>query len=130
MGGVLGTATYERVDLSGNQVSRTPKHTLHLTLDYNPTSKLTISPELLVKSSYYADEVNNNKQEGYEVVNLRGEYRFNNSLEFFARIDNLFDTTYYQFVNINSSALATMEEDATIRVAPPRAYYAGLRYKF
>ena len=63
-------------------------------------------------------------------MNLRGEYRFNEMFQVFARIDNLLDKNYYQFVNISSSVLATMEDDATIRVAPPRAYYAGLRIRF
>ncbi len=123
-------AEYQRVDLSGNTVPRTSKHTLNLIIDYEPTSKLTISPEIIIKSTYYADEINTNKQAGYEVVNLRGKYKFNDSLEIFSTIANLFDKNYYQFVNINSSALAAMEDDAVIRVAPPRAYYVGLRYKF
>jgi len=123
-------AEFQRVDLSGNYVPRTSKHTANLRVNYKPTPKLTITPELTVKSSYYADEINANKQEGFEVVNLRANYEFENGLELFGKIDNLLDTEYYQFVNINSSALATMEEDATIRVAPPRAFYAGLRYIF
>lgn len=128
--GQLSNARFQRVDLSGNTVPRTSRHTVNLRVDYRPTSKITISPELTARSSYYADEVNANEQAGYEVVNLRAEYRYSESLEFFAKVENLLDKDYYQFVNISSSALATMEESATIRVAPPAAYYAGLRYKF
>ena len=123
-------AEYQRLDLSGNQVSRTPKHTAKLTLNYKPVKEAIISAEIIAKSSYYADEVNENKQDGYQVVNLRADYAFENGFELFGRIDNALNNRYYQFVNINSSALATMEEDATIRVAPPRAYYAGMRYRF
>lgn len=125
-----GVATYGRKNLSGNQVSRTSKHTTNLIVNYKPMKNLTISPELFVKGSYYADEINAHKQDGYEVVNLRANYQPIDGIEIFARVDNLLDKKYYSFVNINSSALATMEDDATIRVAPPRAYYAGLRYKF
>ena len=124
------TAEFERVDLSGNQVPRTPKHTVKLTLHYQPNPRALLSTELLAKSSYYADELNAHKQRAYEVVNLIGEYRFSDAFEMFARFDNLLDRKYYQFVNISSSALATMEEDATIRVAPPRSFYAGMRYRF
>jgi iron complex outermembrane receptor protein len=124
------TATYDRVDFSGNHVSRTPKHTINFTLNLKtPDDKLTVSPELVYKGSYYADEANQFKQGGYTVANLRTEYKISKSVEVFGRIDNIFDKNYYQFVNVNSSALSTME-DATIRVAAPRAYYAGLRYKF
>lgn len=124
------TATYDRVDLSGNNVSRTPTHTINFVLNLKAfNDKLTVSPELVYKGAYYADEANQFKQGGYTVFNLRSEYKLNKSVEFFGRIDNLLDKNYYQFVNVNSSALATME-DATIRVAAPRAFYAGLRYRF
>jgi iron complex outermembrane receptor protein len=116
-------------NLSGNYVARTSKHTVNVIVDYKPTSQITISPELVVKGSYFADDTNRFKQKGYEVVNLRGNYKVTKSLEFFARIDNILDETYYQFVNVSSDIGSTME-DATIRVAPSRAYYAGLRYKF
>jgi iron complex outermembrane receptor protein len=124
------TATYERKDLSGNRVPRTSKHMIDFTLHYKPVEEALISAEVYAKSSYYADEANAYKQPGYAVMNLRGEYRFNEMFEIFGRIDNLLNKNYYEFVNINSSALAEMETDATIRVAPPRAYYAGLRIRF
>jgi iron complex outermembrane receptor protein len=124
------TATYDRVDLSGNTVSRTPNHTINFTLNLkSPDHRLTVSPELIYKGSYYADEANKFKQGGYTVLNLKTEYEINKSFELFGRIDNLLNRNYYEFVNVNSSALATME-DATIRVAAPRAFYAGLRYRF
>ena len=124
------TATFQRVDLSGNRVSRTSKHNVDLTVHFRPTDSMLISTELFYKSSYYADEANAHKQGGYGVVNMRGEFKYDDALEFFARIDNLFNRNYYKFVNISSSILATMEDDATIRVAPPRAFYAGMRYRF
>jgi iron complex outermembrane receptor protein len=122
--------TFARADFSGNQVPRTSKHTLDFTLHYKPTQKSIISAEILMKSDYYADEANEHKQDGYEVVNIRGEYKFDNGFEIFGRIDNLFNKNYYQFATISSAVQATMEKDATIRVAPPTTYYAGLRYKF
>jgi len=123
-------AIYQDLNLAGNYVPRTSKHTLNLAIDFKVNENITISPELIVKSSYYADELNKFKQPGYEIINLRSEYKFNKSLEFFAKIENLFDKGYNQFVNVSSSDVSNDMEDATIRVAPPRAYYAGLRYKF
>ncbi|PIP09589.1 MAG: TonB-dependent receptor [Sulfurimonas sp. CG08_land_8_20_14_0_20_36_33] len=123
-------AQFQRVDFSGNQVPRTSTHNAKITLNYQPITDAMISTDILLKGSYYADEANVHKMPGYEVVNLRANYKYKNGLEIFARIDNLLDTNYYQFVNINSSAIADMTTDATIRVGQPRAYYAGLRYKF
>jgi iron complex outermembrane receptor protein len=122
-------AEYERADLSGNTVPRSSKHTINLSMNYKVTDSFIVTPEIFYRSSYYADEANEFKQDGYTVANLRMNYSYSDSLEFFAKIDNLFDKNYYEFVTVNSSALATME-DATIRVAEPRAYYFGLRYKF
>lgn len=122
--------TYERISLAGNYVPRTSKHTLNLNVDIKLSEQFTLSPEITTRSSYYADEMNNFKQGGFTVVNLRAEYKHNDSLEFFGKIDNLFDKNYYQFINVSSSGYDQSMDDATIRVAPPRSFYAGLRYKF
>lgn len=118
------------VNLSGNTVPRTSAHTLNLTIDYKPTDNITVSPELIAKSSYYADDANIYKMSGYEVVNLRGTYKIKKNLEFFAKIDNLLDRNYYTFVTSYSYDADEDLTKATFRVAAPRAYYAGLRYKF
>ncbi|MEA3290445.1 MAG: TonB-dependent receptor [Campylobacterota bacterium] len=117
------------VDLSGNYVPRTPKHMINLAMNYKVNDKLTISPEANYKGSYYADEANKFKMGGYTIFNLKGQYKYSESLEFFARVSNLFDKNYYEFANVSSATEATME-NATIRVGEARAYYAGLRYKF
>jgi iron complex outermembrane receptor protein len=115
------------IELDGNYVPRTSRHTLNLGLDWNVNQKFVLSPEVVAKSSYYADEANLYKQPGYAVINLRGNYKITDSLEVFGKITNLLDKNYYQFVNVSYGSDMT---DATIRVAPPRAFYAGLRYKF
>jgi iron complex outermembrane receptor protein len=127
---IASSSTYQTLDLAGNQVPRTSKHTLTLSADYKPTSKLTISPELVAKSSYYADETNKYEQAGYEVVNLRATYQLNSQLKFFTRVDNLLGKTYYEFVNVSSSSSTNDMDDATIRVAPTRAIYVGLKATF
>ncbi|TLP36274.1 TonB-dependent receptor [Arcobacter arenosus] len=115
------------IELDGNYVPRTSRHTLNFGLDWNVNQKFVLSPEVVAKSSYYADEANLYKQPGYAVINLRGNYKITDSLEVFGKITNLLDKNYYQFVNVSYGSDMT---DATIRVAHPRAFYAGLRYKF
>jgi len=127
---LISPAVFQTLDLTGYQVPRTPKHTLNLTLNYTPIDKLTISPELIAKSSYFADETNNFEQGGYALVNLRTSYKVNEDLEIFARIDNLFDREYKQFVHLTASRVDNTMEDSTIIVGPSRSFYAGLRYKF
>lgn len=127
---LISPAVFQTLDLTGYQVPRTPKHTLNLTLNYTPIDKLTISPELIAKSSYFADETNNFEQGGYALVNLRTSYKVNEDLEIFTRIDNLFDREYKQFVHLTASRVDNTMEDSTIIVGPSRSFYAGLRYKF
>ncbi len=127
---LISPAVFQTLDLTGYQVPRTPKHTLNLTLNYTPIDNLTVSPELIAKSSYFADETNNFEQGGYALVNLRTSYKVNEDLEIFARIDNLFDREYKQFVHLTASRVDNTMEDSTIIVGPSRSFYAGLRYKF
>jgi iron complex outermembrane recepter protein len=123
-------ATYERISLKGNRVPRTSKHTLNLNVDIKFNDSFTLSPEIVSRSSYYADEMNKFKQGGYTVVNVRSNYKYSDSLEIFAKIDNFFNKNYYNFVNVGSTSFESSMNDATIRVAPPMAFYGGLRYKF
>ncbi|QDF30171.1 TonB-dependent receptor [Halarcobacter anaerophilus] len=127
---LVSPAVFQTLDLSNNQVPRTPRHTLHLTLNYKPIERLTLSPELIAKSKYFADETNDFEQAGYALVNLRSSYKISKNLELFGRVDNLLDKDYYQFVHLTNSRADLTMEDASIIVGPSRAYYAGLRYKF
>lgn len=115
------------INLDGNTVPRTSKHTLNLIVDIKPIKDLTVSTQLTAKSKYFADEANEYEQPGYGVVNLRAEYTISDNFEVFAKVENLLDKLHNQFVSVGYGEDMT---DATIRVAPPRAYYAGLRAKF
>ncbi|QKF83245.1 TonB-dependent receptor [Halarcobacter ebronensis] len=126
----VSVGNYNTLDLSNNQVPRTPKHTINLRFDYKVGANLTLSPEIIAKSSYYADETNYYKQGGYALVNLRTSYKVNKNLELFGRVDNLLDRDYYQFVQLTNSSVSYTMEDATIIVGPSRSFYVGLRYKF
>lgn len=115
------------ISLDGNTVPRTSKHTVNLIVNIKPIEDLLVSTELTAKSDYYADEANLYKQPGYGVVNLSAEYKMDNGFEVFGKIDNLLDKVYNQFVNVG---YGSDMNNATIRVAPSRAVYAGLRYRF
>lgn len=115
------------ISLDGNTVPRTSKHTVNLIVDVKPIKNLLISTEFTAKSSYFADEANKYEQPGYGVVNINADYKVGKGFELFGKIENLLDKVYNQFVNVG---YGNDMEDATIRVAPSRAFYAGLRYRF
>lgn len=123
----------ETYDITGNQLPRVPHHKVDLIANYKITPKFNVMAELYAQSKYYADETNLVRMPGYEKVNVRVDYSPRKNLEFFAKVDNLFDKQYYRTVFLfsdknNDDKLDA--EDASITVDPGRVFYAGLKYRF
>jgi iron complex outermembrane receptor protein len=128
----LPDATY---DIVGNELPRTPRHTIDLYATYNITSQWKLIGETYARSGYYADETNSIEMSGYGIVNLQTRYELNlvhSSLELYVKVNNLFNNQYYRTVfltNDKNKDDLFDEEDATITVDPGREYYAGLIYR-
>jgi iron complex outermembrane receptor protein len=130
------------IDLVGNDLPRTSKHTVDMFVYYKPMHDLKFIAEGYSKSDYYADEGNKVKFDGYALLNLQARYTtklFGGSIECFVMIDNVFDNQYYRSALIHSDKRGApdgskddrlTQEDASITVDPGRVYYAGLSYKF
>ncbi len=123
-------------DIVGNEVPRNPSHILDLYTTYKATDNLKFISEVYAKSDYYADETNLVKMPGYAVLNLQARYNTKvqgNKVEFFAKINNVFDKQFYRTVYLfrdkNSDAVLDAE-DASITVDPGREFYAGIKYTF
>ena len=85
---------------SGDRIPGLPKHALKLGADYLMFERLRLGFDLAYNSNQMlrGDESNElDPVSGYTVVNLRGSYRFNNNIEVFARVTNLFDKEYESF---------------------------------
>lgn len=123
-------------NLTGNAVPRTSRHTLNFIGNYNVSPSTLLSAELTAKSSYYADELNQLKMPGYEVVNLlmkHSEKWRGYTFDVFARIDNVLDKYYYNTARSSGDRngdLVYNQEDLSITVNPGRVYTAGLSIKF
>lgn len=124
------------MDVIGNTLPRTSKHTVDLFLNYYVTPQLKVIAEGYAKSSYYADEMNIVKFNGYEILNLQARYYaklFGNNLEMWAKVDNVFDNQYYRSALLHKDsrgAFGIDPEDASIIVDPGRVFYVGLKYAF
>lgn len=123
-------------DNTGNQVPRVPRHHVNLALHYRLATNWLVTAELDTTSSYYADEINQEKIDGRTVANLLINYDRNsgaNTWSFFVRIDNLFDEDYYNTArghgdgNEDGSYNA---EDLSIVVNEGRTWAAGLSLTF
>jgi iron complex outermembrane receptor protein len=133
-----GPNAYTQVhyNLTGNTVPRTSHHTLNLTGNYNVTPSTVLSTEWTLKSSYYADELNQLKMPGYGVVNLlakHGEKWGDFTFDVFARIDNVFDKFYFNTARASNDRdynKVYNQEDLSLTVNPGRVYTAGLSVKF
>lgn len=85
---------------SGDRIPGLPKHALKLGADYLMFERLRLGFDLAHNSNQMlrGDESNElDPVSGYTVVNLRGSYRFNNNIEVFAKVTNLFDKEYESF---------------------------------
>jgi len=119
-----------------NDVPRTPEHHLNITLNNHINSNWLITTEIDYTSSYYADEINQEKISGHGVVNMLVNYArksetYNWSV--FARIDNLLDEDYYNtargYTDSNEDGVYNAE-DLSIVVNQGITFTAGAEVKF
>ena len=123
-------------DLAGNTVPRTSKHSIYLEGNYRATANWMLTAGMNYKSSQYADEMNEIKVDDYTVVDIRTTYNtkvMNLSVEFFAKIANLFDDQYYLMPRVtgdrNDDGYYDLR-DMGLTVDPGRVYTFGLNVKF
>jgi iron complex outermembrane receptor protein len=124
---------------SGNVIPRTPKHKLFLATRVKPFKDMVLTAEMNAQTSYFADEINQEKIGGHATFNLVANYDFpvgpDKMVEFsvFGRIDNLLDRTYYNtargFYDRNAD-FAYNAEDLSIVVNPGRRWTAGISATF
>jgi iron complex outermembrane recepter protein len=123
-------------DVVGNELPRTPNHTVDLYSTYKVTNNLKFITELYAKSDFYADETNEIVIPGYAFLNLQARYEMklgDHNFEFYAKVDNVFDKQYIYtayYTSDRSKDGTFDDEDPTITVAPGREFFAGIKYSF
>ncbi len=111
-------------DFSGSEVPGIPPHQFHGRLSYQHRSGLGGSAKITVTDGFYVDNANENRNDGYAVVDLRFGYPLrlaSTRLEPFIGVNNAFDTRYNSSVTINAFGGRFFEP------APGRNVYLGLR---
>ena len=84
----------------GNRLPGIPEHLLKLTTDVTLWTQFSFGVDMLFNSDQYyrGDEANlNDRLAAYIIFNLRAEYRINDYIALFGRLDNLFDQDYQTF---------------------------------
>lgn len=130
----------------GDHIPGIPSQTLKMRVGYELTPAWDIGTNIVAASSQYArgDENNkdvNGKVPGYTVVHFDTHYRINQNWQLFAKVNNVFDTTYSTFGVLGDNSLVgpgrTFDPDSNNWVAEqfrspaaPRAGWIGLRFDF
>lgn len=73
--------------------------------------------------SYWRDQANTSRYDGHDLLNFRVRYPYNDKLEFYSNVDNLFDKRYAEIASLSGA-----EEAYTVGL--PRTVFAGVRYRF
>lgn len=117
----------------GDRLPGIPEHNIKIGVDYAFTPKLSLGATASYHSSQYyrGDEANEDKKiSGYGLVNLHGRYKLNKNVQFFAKVDNLFDSEYENFGLYGEPDEApglTLEDPRFVGAGAPRAGWIGFK---
>ena len=122
---------------SGNRIPGIPSHQAKFSADYDIVKDWTLGFDMNYNASQFlrGDEANlTAKIPAFVVFNLRSEYRFNEHVAIFGRVNNLFDREYANFgalgatgAVLNGLGLDENQNARFVGVGAPRAAWIGLR---
>ena len=137
----------------GTKIAGLPEHTLKLNADWRVTPKFTLGGTAITTSNITTQgnedglvgpdnsntAVANAKVNGYTVFHFHANYEADKGLDYFGRINNVFDTRYETYgmmalnaFDANGSSVGAGNETVNRFVAPgaPRSFMVGLRYRY
>ncbi|MCW8886266.1 MAG: TonB-dependent receptor [Motiliproteus sp.] len=123
----------------GDRIPGLPEHIFKVAAQWQATNKLSVGTEVNYRGSQFfrGDEANENeKLDGYTLVNLRAKYQATQNIEVFGRVSNLFDKDYETFGvygeadEVLSDAYPGFDDDRFVGPGAPRTVSAGVRMKF
>lgn len=104
--------TYTKaIDETGDtELLRRPRHKASLTATWSPTELLSLSGTVLYTGSWQDSDrffsVPQFATDSYTVVNLAADYKLNDNMTVFGRIDNLFDVQYQEPIGFERPGLS------------------------
>lgn len=121
----------------GNKIPGIPAHQAKFSTDYDIIPEWTLGFDMTYNSSQYlrGDEANlTAKIPAFVIFNLRSEYRFNEHVALFGRVNNLFDRDYANFGawaetgDVLEDSYGIGEQNSRfLGVGAPRAAWIGIR---
>jgi outer membrane receptor protein involved in Fe transport len=122
----------------GDRLAGIPRHSFKTGVGIAVTSAWDVALETIVSSSrvFLGDEGNDQLPvDGYGVANLRSSYRLTDTVELFARVNNLLDTDYETFgllaeLEIELNEVPNADDPRFLSPGAPRSGFAGIRVQF
>ncbi|OUR72632.1 TonB-dependent receptor [Methylophaga sp. 41_12_T18] len=117
----------------GDRLPGIPAHNVKIGADYNFNKQFTLGMTASYHSSQYyrGDEANVDKKiAAYKVVNMHARYKLNKNVQFFAKVDNLFDSEYETFGLYGEPDEAPgfdFEDPRFVGLGAPRAGWIGIK---
>jgi iron complex outermembrane receptor protein len=132
-----GSGSTVLYDNTGNKVPRVPTSHINLGITHKLNQTQQLSAEIDSKSSYYADEINQQKISGHTTLNLLWNYSQAKDQgarwSTFVRVDNVLDEFYYNvargFYDANYDGVYD-QEDLSLVVNQGRTFTAGVEVVF
>ncbi|WP_336813055.1 TonB-dependent receptor family protein [Bosea sp. MMO-172] len=111
-----------------NRIAGAPRHLINATLQYQATQAWMLQASLRWNPEKTpVDNMNTLYADPYALVDLRTEYRINDSVTAFGEVSNVFDKTYASSTLIVDQARS---DQAAFLPGTGRAFYAGLKARF
>ena len=117
-------------EYKGKMFPTVPNLIVNMGATYHFTEQFNINTDLYYQSKAYADDdFNNNfeKENSYATLNINFSYKFNNGIELYGGVKNLFDKKYADGVAIMKSPFGPR---SVYYPAEGRNIYAGFKYQF
>ncbi len=135
----------------GTRIAGLPKHTVRIGADWRAQPKLVVGGTVLATSSLVSQgnedgligdgEKVNASVKGYALMNLHANYEASKGLDYFVRLNNVFDTRFEtyglmalnmfdQYGNQASSPATPPTVSRFVAPGAPRNFMVGVRYRF
>jgi len=117
----------------GDRLPGIPAHNVKIGADYHFNKQFTLGFTASYHSSQYyrGDEANVDKKiSSYKVMNLHSRYKLNDNVQFFAKVDNLFDSEYDTFGLYGEPDEAPgfdFDDPRFVGTSAPRAGWIGVK---
>jgi len=118
----------------GNHIPSIPQHIVKFSTDVDVLEQWTVGVNVMFNGEQFlrGDEANlDTPLSAYTVVNLNTEYRFNEYITVFGRLDNVFGETYNNFGLYGEAdeVFDNMDNTRFVGVSAPRAGWVGVKLK-